>query len=203
MLERPCPACGFDGPAIERDRLGALLRANAGVWRGILSRGSIVTRRPPSPDGTVVWSAVEYGAHVRDVYRLFHDRLRDMLTKEAPSFRNWNQNAAAIQGRYHEEEPSGVAYRLAVTAGEVADLVDRVHGDQWDRAGLRSDGSTFTVGSLASYLLHDVTHHAHDAEAGFEAIAQADEEAGDEDWGDEDWSDGDGQRDVDAVGGDD
>ena len=190
VLERPCPECHFDVASIDRNRLGALFRANAAAWRAILSRGSIVTRRPPSPDGTVVWSALEYGAHVRDVYQLFHDRVRDMLTKDGPTFRNWNQDRAAIEGRYQEEDPGRVAYRLAVTSGEVADIVDRIHGDQWDRTGARSDGSTFTVASLLDYLLHDVTHHVHDAEAGFEAIAEADAELADD--LDSDGVDGDG-----------
>ena len=33
---------------------------------------------------------------------------------------------------------------------------------QWDRPGRRSNGSVFTVDTLARYHLHDVEHHLHD-----------------------------------------
>ncbi len=35
-------------------------------------------------------------------------------------------------------------------------------GPQWDRPGRRSNGSEFTIDTLACYHLHDVEHHLHD-----------------------------------------
>jgi hypothetical protein len=37
-----------------------------------------------------------------------------------------------------------------------------VVGAAWDRPGLRSNGSRFTVASLGRYHLHDVVHHLRD-----------------------------------------
>jgi hypothetical protein len=37
-----------------------------------------------------------------------------------------------------------------------------VPADAWDRPGVRSNGSEFTVESLGRYHLHDVVHHLHD-----------------------------------------
>lgn len=34
--------------------------------------------------------------------------------------------------------------------------------EDWERRGLRSNGSEFTVLTLAQYFLHDVVHHLHD-----------------------------------------
>ncbi len=175
VLERPCPECGFDAATIDRDQLGALIRANAAAWRGILSRGDIVSERPPVAAGSSpVWSALEYGAHVRDVYEVFSARITEMLKKDEPVFSDWNQDVAAVEGRYGEQDPGAVGYALAVTAGKLADILDRVSGDQWQRTGARSDGASFTVLSLATYMLHDVSHHVRDAENGFEAITEAD-----------------------------
>jgi len=39
---------------------------------------------------------------------------------------------------------------------------DRVHGEQWERPGRRSDGAHFTVATFARYFIHDPIHHLHD-----------------------------------------
>jgi hypothetical protein len=139
---------------------------------------------------------------VRDVYELFGERLERLLREDDPTFGDRDLNQLAIDNRYHLEDPGRVGYQLAVEAGKVADMLDRVSGTGWQRAGSRSDGVTFTVESLARYLLHDVVHHLWDVEQGYEAIteaqAPADEgEGADEagardgdghDWnGDDDW----------------
>jgi len=174
VLERRCEQCELEVGTLDRDELGSQLRANAAAWRKLLGRGSIVHRRPPSPTGEVIWSAVEYGAHVRDVYARFLDRLQRMLKDKNPEFPDWDQNHEAVTAAYAEADPGQVGYDLAVTAGRVADIVDRIRGKKWDRRGTRSDGDTFTVESITRYMIHDVVHHLADAEAGFAAINKAD-----------------------------
>jgi hypothetical protein len=177
VLERPCPDCGFDAATIERSELAGKLRANAGAWRAVLGRGESVAQRPPhDPERGPVWSGLEYGCHVRDVYGLMFERLRLMLTKDDPRFDFWDQDETAVQERYGQQDPQRVSYDLAVAAGKAADLLDRVNPDQWNRTGKRSGGPSFTVASLATYLYHDVLHHLHDAEVGLSAIAEAAEE---------------------------
>ena len=166
------------GPeAVDRDQIGALMRANAAGFRSALNRGDIVHQRPPVPAGQPPrWSAIEYGAHVADVYQLAADRLTRMLKKKSPTFSDWNQDHAAIEADYANADPAKVSYRLAATAGKVADVVDRVRNDQWQRTGTRSDGAGFTVESFARYILHDVTHHLWDVERGYQAIKEAAEQ---------------------------
>jgi hypothetical protein len=181
VLDRPCPECGFEAAAYtgeRRDEIAGAMRANAAAFRSALKRGDIVGRRPPVPAGQPpVWSALEYGAHVRDVYALTAERLTRMIKKKAPTFKDWDQNQAAIDGDYATEDPDRVAYDLAVNAGKVADILDRVRGDDWDRTGTRSDGQSFTIVSFAAYMLHDVSHHLWDVEQGFAAITEADKKA--------------------------
>lgn len=171
VLDRPCEPCGYDASSFTRDELGAAVRTNAAAWRAVLGRGELVLQRPPVDEGQpVVWSALEYGAHVRDVYKIFHERIIKMLKKKNPTFKNWDPNETALAEKYHEQDPSRVAYSLAVNAGQFADLLDRLNDDEWARPGLRSDGSAFTVESLAFYALHDPVHHLDDVERGFEAL---------------------------------
>lgn len=174
VLERRCPECGFDGSTFDRSKVAGQVRSNAAAWRGVLGRGEIVSQRPPTPPGAgPVWSALEYGAHVRDVYKLACERLALMLDKESPTFADWNQDAHALDHDYASEDANKVSYDLAINAGKFADMLDRVRGSQWDRPGRRSDGSEFKVETFAIYLLHDPVHHLADVEKGYEAIADA------------------------------
>ena len=59
------------------------------------------TTRPGRP--------LEYGAHVRDVHRKMAERLELMLTEDAPTFPNWDQDATAVEDRYGEQDPATVA----------------------------------------------------------------------------------------------
>ncbi len=178
VLTRPCPQCGYDATSTDPTDTPALVRANAASWRVALSRGEIVDRRPPvSPGQPPVWSAVEYGAHTRDVYAVSTKRLIQMLKKKAPTFHDWDQGQAAIDDGYAQSDRNRVSYDLASAAGKMADLLDKVRGEQWQRTGTRSDGTEFTVAGYALYILHDVTHHLWDVEQGFQSIADADADA--------------------------
>lgn len=168
VLEQACSDCGFDASEIAPGDLGSLVRENAPAWRRALA----------DPDAAVrpaahIWSALEYGCHVRDVHRVFARRLRQMLTEEDPLFANWDQDATAIETRYGEQEPSLVAIELLAAAEAVAGVYDSVAADQWHRSGRRSNGSVFTVASLGHYHLHDVIHHTNDVDPGAAGKASA------------------------------
>ena len=159
VLERPCPECGFDATAFERELVGSMIRANAASWQRVL-RGRTVAQRPSE----AVWSPLEYACHVRDVFRIYDERLRRMLTEDDPQYANWDQDATAITDRYQEQQPDNVADELASAAAALAERFDQVAGDRWNRPGTRGDGAHFTVESFARYLIHDPVHHFWDVE---------------------------------------
>jgi hypothetical protein len=172
VLERPCPDCRFDAETIARHAIGATLRTTVEAWRTVLSRGALVRQRPPGPAARgPIWSALEYGCHVRDVFVLFEERLRLMLTQDDPTFANWDQDATAIAKRYWEDDPAMVCDALVMAGGQLATAFDDVRDDQWQRTGTRSDGARFTVESFGRYLLHDPIHHLHDVAEGFATLA--------------------------------
>ena len=172
VLDRPCPACRFDAGTIVRHMIGATVRTTVEAWRTVLSRGALVGQRPPGPAARgPIWSALEYGCHVRDVFVLFAERLQLMLTQDDPTFANWDQDATAIAKRYWEDDPATVCEVLVAAGGQLASAFDRVRDDQWQRTGTRSDGARFTVESFGRYLLHDPIHHLQDVAEGFAALA--------------------------------
>ena len=116
----------------------------------------------PRPD---VWSALEYGCHVRDVFVLFDRRLRLMLTEDDPLFANWDQDETAQAERYWEQQPDVVADELVAAGDAVAASFAAVGGDEWSRPGRRSDGARFTVESFGRYFVHDWVHHRWDVGA--------------------------------------
>ena len=167
VLERPCGECGWAPTDVRPPDLPEVLRDNAARWAAVLARADV--RRRPAAD---VWSPLEYACHVRDVHRTMRTRVLLVLEQDAPTFANWDQDATAVDGRYGEQDPAAVAGELVAAAVRAAEVYERVSGAGWDRPGLRSNGSRFTVATLGRYHLHDIVHHVwdvrwvHEAESG-------------------------------------
>jgi hypothetical protein len=157
VLQAPCPDCGFDASLVDRGAIASRTTHYAGQLGAALERPG--ADRRPAPD---TWSPVEYACHVRDVCEVFAERLQLMLTEDDPSFANWDQDATAIEKRYWAQRPAQVATELARSAAPIAAAFAAVGEDQWDRPGRRSNGSVFTVDTLARYFLHDLAHHVWD-----------------------------------------
>ncbi len=159
VLETACPECGFEAGELEVTEVGSMIRRNATEFAEVLSGPADVLRERRDPGK---WSPLEYGAHVRDVYRLYLERLTMMLTADDPLYPNWDQDETAVVDNYGAQNPTVVAEELVVAAEALAAAFDDVQGDQWARSGRRSDGATFTVDTFARYLIHDPVHHLRD-----------------------------------------
>ncbi|MGN6299876.1 MAG: DinB family protein [Angustibacter sp.] len=157
VLERRCPQCGLESAAVALTDVPDSLRDNASTWVDVLARDDV--RRRPEP---TVWSPLEYACHVRDVHRVFGPRYEQMLTDDDPQFANWDQDVAAAEGDYEHQDPASVAAELTAAADVVARLLAGVSPERADRPGRRSNGSRFTMTTLARYHLHDVVHHLWD-----------------------------------------
>jgi hypothetical protein len=157
VLDRRCPECGVDVAEYGVGDLAAATRRTVHDWQQVLHREDVAVRPAPT-----VWSPLEYACHVRDVYRLFDERLRLLLEQDDPLFDNWDQDATAVAERYHEQNPITVCGKLTDAGEALAARLDSVPTGAWLRAGRRSNGSAFTIESLGRYFLHDVLHHLHD-----------------------------------------
>jgi len=161
VLERACPECGLDTTQVAFTELPTLIRENAAAWPGVLARADVRDR----PDAQT-WSALEYAAHVRDVFRIFDVRLRLILDEDDPLFVNWDQDATAVEDRYGEQDPRLVAEELVAAAAALAEAFDGVPEDALGRTGRRSDGARFTTETLGRYFIHDPVHHLWDVTRG-------------------------------------
>ncbi|HMM94253.1 DinB family protein [Phycicoccus sp.] len=160
VLERPCPDCGFEAAAVPADDVARLVLAATDPWPQVLASPD-ATRRPDP----ATWSPLEYACHVRDVCRLFDERLALLLTEDDPTFANWDQDETAVADRYGEQDPATVAGEVATAAAALATRFAGVEDVAWSRTATRSDGSRFTTLTLGRYGLHDLVHHLHDVGA--------------------------------------
>lgn len=160
VLDRPCPECGFDASTLTVDRIPAVIRDNATTWEAVLTLPDAGVRPDPA-----TWSPLEYACHVRDVHRLFRERVSLMVDEDEPTFANWDQDETAVQERYAEQDPAVVGPDLLDAAEAVAERYESVPPGAWSRRGFRSNGSEFTVESIGLYHLHDIVHHAWDVRA--------------------------------------
>ena len=157
VLARPCPECSFDSSTVTPSTLPGSIENMLPRWRAVLRRPDAAER----PDDST-WSALEYACHVRDVLSLFDQRLNLMLDSDDARFADWDQDRTAVEKDYANADPALVSAELAAEGKQAAESFAAVRESEWDRKGLRSNGSEFTVLTLSRYFLHDLVHHLHD-----------------------------------------
>jgi hypothetical protein len=158
VLDRPCLECGLDTRQVQPRDVAAMIRANAAAWSEVLSSPAGVSGRAKPQ----VWSTLEYACHVRDVFRLYDERLLLMLNQDDPLFPNWDQDQTAVDDRYGAQDPVTVSGELGDAAARLAEHFDQVGEEQWGRIGRRSDVAVFRIETFARYLIHDPIHHLYD-----------------------------------------
>lgn len=115
VLDRRCPQCGLDTRNVQPEQVAQQLRDNAAAWPAVLARPDV--RQRPDP---ATWSPLEYACHVRDVFRLYDERLLLMLTQDDPLYPNWDQDQTALVARYAEQDLAAVATELAAAGEQLA-----------------------------------------------------------------------------------
>lgn len=157
VLQRRCAQCGVEAAREDPASVATLLGDAVVRWQEVLRRPDVRER----PDDST-WSPLEYAAHVRDVCGVMEGRLRLLREEDDPTFADWDQDAAAVAGEYGKQAPAEVSAQLATAGRAAADAFAAVPAQEWERRGLRSNGSEFTIRTLSQYFVHDVLHHLHD-----------------------------------------
>ncbi len=103
VLDRRCPECGFDSADLALSDLPELLRTTALAYGDVL-RDHAAARHRPDPG---IWSPLEYACHVRDVHRVFAERLTRMLAEDDPRSRTGTRTPPRWWDGYAEQDPAG------------------------------------------------------------------------------------------------
>ena len=163
-----CEECGFDYEALDPAAIPAALRSFAKRYRAPLSRflpgedGEALVRQRPA-EGT--WSALEYAAHVRDVFASYDGWIDRCLTEDRPVL----DDPQPDDGEYNQEQPATVAEAVAANAERLAATVEAVPADAWDRVGVRRDEER-SVRFTARRAVHEGSHHLLDIGRSLRAV---------------------------------
>jgi hypothetical protein len=150
---------------MERDQLGDALLASAAAWRDFLATADdTYLRTIPGPG---IFSPIQYGAHVRDIERVYGDRILLMLQEDSPVFPQFNPD----EGEWDAFNRLGVADLadgIEAQAQRLAGILAELQSQEWSRTMIRDGGNDgvyeFTVAGLASYAVHESQHHLRDAD---------------------------------------
>ena len=149
---------------MDRASLGTELMESAAAWRDFLMEADeTYLRTNPAPG---IFSPMQYGAHVRDILRVYGDRILIMLEEDSPVFAQFNP-AESVWAGYNRLGRSELADDLEAQAGRLATILGGLQRAQWSLTMTRDGGGDgvhrFTVSGLASYAVHEAHHHLLDA----------------------------------------
>jgi len=171
VSDERCEECGFEYDSVQPGDAVVALRAFPKRYRAPLTRllpgedaGLLRIRPDPS-----TWSALEYAAHVRDVFGWYGERIRQTLVEDRPVFDGLDPDAAAVEGRYNEQDPEVVAGELAANAESLAVVLEEVPDDGWHRVGIRR-GEERSVLFTAQRAVHEGNHHLLDIGRGLRSV---------------------------------
>jgi hypothetical protein len=162
-LER-CDECGFDPSELRPRNLPVAIRSYGRRYRAPLTRGLAdedlddIVRRSPSAD---VWSAIEYCAHVRDIFRVFDDRVRCALTDTEPS-----ETVVDWEGKVTAASPTLAREALADDLDDAADtfatVLSELADHEWRLPTITGRGKPATIAEVAVIAVHEGSHHLLD-----------------------------------------
>lgn len=157
-----CPECGLAYDSVAPTDAPVAIRSYPRRYRAELALPddadpSVLFWRPDP--GT--WSAVEYTAHVADVFDAFVPRLRRVLVADRPELDFWDPDERAAAERYGDRSPAVVLDALATAAEALATLLDDVPADGWGRTGRWPWGERDVL-TMARNTVHEGSHHLRD-----------------------------------------
>ena len=139
-------------------RFGARLTTSADDAK----RHALLRRRPEQD----VWSALEYGCHVRDTLLCQRERPYLTLVEEEPSFTPMYRDRRAALARYGDDDPNRVARQVEMAADLLAHAFSSLDEGAWARTCIYNypTPARRDVLWLAQHTLHEGEHHLADIE---------------------------------------
>ena len=119
-------------------------------------------RRPPQPGK---WSAIEIACHLRDVDRLYAERVSKAAFSERPSF--WMMDNARVSERlkYREADPASVLKEHRRRREDLVSLLRALPQGAWQRTGLHPKRGELTIEQLAQVIAEHDDNHFRQIEA--------------------------------------
>lgn len=114
--------------------------------------------RPPQPGK---WSALEIACHLRDIERLYSERISKAAFSERPAFWMMDSARVAEKLKYREANPAAVLKEHRRRREDLVSLLRALPHAAWQRTGLHPKRGELTIESLAEVIAdHDENHLA-------------------------------------------
>jgi hypothetical protein len=166
-LTERCDECGFDAGSLTTAEIPDVLRRFPRRYRAPLTRflegedGDAVIRARPEP---TTWSALEYACHVRDVFAVYVERIERARREDIPTFESMDRDGRATRDRYNEQDPATVADALDANAAALADALDGLAPDEWERTAIHPypGRAPRSIAWMSRNTVHEGNHHLLD-----------------------------------------
>lgn len=169
-----CPECGIDYDTISPSDAVVAVRSYPRRFGAALAGPDAEddpawdARLHQRPEPTV-WSAVEYTAHVADLFDLFADVLRRMAVEDDPQIDFWDENERAEQQHYNDQPRQHTLEGLKANAQRLALVMDGIDAGDWTRTATFPWGERDTL-TMARNAVHEGHHHLRDVERVLESL---------------------------------
>ena len=168
----PCPQCGDHPAALSPGSLGELAVVRAASWRDFLVQADDRYLRA-CPD-VAVFSPMQYGAHVRDILRVYTDRIVLGREQDSPTVPIFNPPHEEYE-RYNQLGTAELAADIDAQARRLRATAEAMDPAGWSRIVINDRGVygvyTFTLAGLACNAVHEAHHHLLDANGSLGATA--------------------------------
>jgi len=141
-------------------------RYRAPLTRLLPGEDESILRTRPAPE---TWSALEYAAHVRDVFERYAGWVGVMLAEDRPALEGPSPDEMVVARSYNTQSPTVVVEELVERAEALASTFESVPDDGWHRAGTRR-GQEPSVEVLARRAVHEGSHHLLDIGRGLRTV---------------------------------
>lgn len=155
-----CAECGFMYDLADADRAAeAILAGAAEAGAALRGPGDKRTRRRPD-----VWSPLEYACHLRDVLLVQRERVLAARRNDRHVCTPMGRDERVDHDGYGEQDPEDVARQLTDAARLFANVLDRLHAEDWTRVLVYNYPRPTEVSLrwVAVHTAHEVRHHLGD-----------------------------------------
>jgi hypothetical protein len=168
-----CPQCGDNPAALPVESLGPLAVERAAAWRDFLEHADdAYVRHIPEPG---VFSPLQYAAHVRDILRVYTERIVLGLEQDAPTVPIF-QPPQEVWEEYNRSDVNELAADIEARARRLEEVGANMDQAAWSRIVVNDRGVygvyTFTLAGLARNAVHEAHHHLLDAKGSLDATSQ-------------------------------
>jgi hypothetical protein len=116
----------------------------------------VALRRKPAPDK---WSGMEVICHLRDIERLWADRLVKTAFTDKPVFYALDVDGFAVSNKYNEQDPGAAIKEFARMREDNLRLLRALPMTQWRRTGLHPKRGEITIEKIVEIMIdHDARH---------------------------------------------